>query len=88
MNENCPHCSYLIQKGSGYFVISWFINYILSSLVIMPVFLVLILVGTSYFLMIAVPLLILILLQPFMIRFSRLLWIHLDYNLAQSKKSP
>ncbi len=86
MNETCSECGFLLQKGSGYFVMSWFINYILSGFIVMPVFLILIVMGFPYGVFIGIPLLILILIQPFMIRFSRLLWIHLDYQVEQSKR--
>lgn len=86
MNEKCPECGFILQRGSGYFVMSWFINYILSGLIVMPIFLILIVMGFSFAVFMIVPLVILILMQPFMIRFSRLLWIHLDYQVEQSKK--
>lgn len=86
MHEKCEHCGYQLQKGSGYFVMSWFINYILSGFIVMPVFLALILLHYSYTVFIGVPLLLLLLLQPWMIRFSRLLWIHMDFFVEQSKK--
>ena len=87
MNVECSHCSYLFQRESGYFVMSWFINYILSGFIVMPVFLLLIVLGFSYSVFITTPLLILVLIQPFMIRFSRLLWMNLDYKVEQSKKN-
>lgn len=85
MNEKCPDCDFLLQKGSGYFVMSWFLNYILSGFIVMPVFLILVVMGYSYSVFIGIPLLILLLIQPFMIRFSRLLWIHMDYQVERSK---
>jgi len=87
MNESCPECGYTLQRGSGYFVMSWFINYILSGFIVMPVFLALVILRFSYPVFIGLPLLLLLLLQPFMIRFSRLLWIHMDYQVEQSKKN-
>ncbi len=86
MNLACQNCGYIFQKGSGYFVMSWFLNYILSGFIVMPVFLILVLKNYSAWVFIGVPLLILILIQPFMIRFSRLIWIHLDYKVSASKK--
>jgi len=86
MNFACSHCAYAFQKGSGYFVMSWFLNYILSGFVVMPLFLILVLKNFSALIFIGLPLLLLILIQPFMIRFSRLLWIHLDYKISSAKK--
>ncbi len=86
MNLLCSECGYAFQKGSGYFVMSWFLNYILSGFVVMPVFLILVLKGFSSFIFIGIPLLLLILIQPFMIRFSRLIWIQLDYKVSSAKK--
>lgn len=86
MNEKCPTCDFQLQQGSGYFVMSWFMNYILSGFIVMPVFLILILMRYSYSVFIGVPLLLLLLIQPFMIRFSRLLWMHMDYHVELSKR--
>ena len=52
----------------------------------MPIFLILVLKNYSTPLFIGIPLVILIFIQPFMIRFSRLIWIHLDYKVSSAKK--
>jgi len=86
MYPRCHHCQYLFKKGSGYFVGSLVINYTLCAIFLMPIFLALVIADKSPWLVIGLPLFLLLLFQPWMVRTSRLLWIHLDYQLSNAKK--
>jgi uncharacterized protein (DUF983 family) len=85
MHRCCLHCQYLFKKGSGYFIGSLVINYTICAILLMPIFLALVIADKSPGIVIGVPLFLLLVLQPFMIRWSRLLWIHIDYRFQTAK---
>lgn len=78
MNERCPHCGRPFERESGYFLMSIFIGYLLSGVALLPILGVALLFRPPWYVYVAVSGVALLLLSPFVFRFSRVLWLHLD----------
>lgn len=78
MRETCPVCGIRFERESGYFMMSVFIGYILSLLVILPICITLYLRQAPVIWYVMATALILGVLSPFIFRYARILWLHLD----------
>jgi uncharacterized protein (DUF983 family) len=78
MNERCPLCGVRLERETGYFMMSVFIGYILSLLVVLPVLLALYLMNASIVWYLVGATVTLFLLSPLIFRYGRILWMHLD----------
>jgi uncharacterized protein (DUF983 family) len=88
MHENCPVCGIDFEREHGFFMMSIFIGYILGFIVVVPPLIILFLLDApvvAYFLLSAA---ILIPLSPFIFRYSRILWLHLDELLDPRSVTP
>ncbi|MEW6056605.1 MAG: DUF983 domain-containing protein [Bdellovibrionota bacterium] len=78
MNSNCPTCGFKFEREPGYFTGAMAFSYIIGFFTILPTFLWMIYSGNSLFYWIAVPSAELIILSPWIYRYSRLLWLYAD----------
>jgi uncharacterized protein (DUF983 family) len=78
MNKNCPECGLLYERESGYFLNAMFVAYVIGFVIFAPLALVLYFLQVSalWFSVILVGLI--LLLWPFIFRYSRVLWMHVD----------
>lgn len=78
MNERCPQCAVLFRREPGYFLGAMYYSYGMCVLAIAPLCVSLWALGAS---LEAIGLAALgqsILLTPFLFRYSRTLWMHMD----------
>lgn len=80
MNVTCPNCHYKFEKEAGYFLGSLSITYIISFFVILPLFLILLFTGQPLYVVAGIPTGIAIIMNPFIRRIARLIWIWVDFK--------
>ena len=81
MNEHCPHCNLKFGREDGYFLGAMGVSYVLGLPVIFTIILVLnnfLLQDWPLYQTFIVSLLLYLPLIPSVVRYSRILWIHLD----------
>jgi uncharacterized protein (DUF983 family) len=88
MNPGCPACGEVFEKESGYFVGAMIASYFLGVFLALPVLLLSIFrfdleAAWAIGLCIAQTLL----MQPFLFRYSRILWIQLEARLTHAAKA-
>jgi uncharacterized protein (DUF983 family) len=88
MNDRCPVCGLQFDREQGYFLGAMIVSYLLS----IPILLLLMVVcwwltGWPWPRLTLVAWLTFILLVPTMVRFSRVLWIHLDRSIDPDRES-
>ena len=85
MHEHCPVCGIKYEREEGYFMMSIFFGYLLGgAAAILPIILLLYL-KASILWHVATVSIILILLSPFIFRYARGMWLHLDELLDPHK---
>lgn len=87
MHRTCPVCGVQFERESGYFLNAMFFAYALGFLIIVPTALYLYLRGTTTLQFSAVISAELLLLWPFVFRYSRILWMHADQLLDPRPRS-
>jgi len=82
MNPRCPECGLPFLREAGYFLGAMYVSYGLGMLTVLPVG-VLLAVVLHWPLAIVIPLVVLqtILSMPLFLRFSRIIWLHVDQAL-------
>jgi len=78
MNRACPSCGLQFEREQGYFVGAMYFSYALAILLVLPVVLGMLMLGFSaapIYLMGTVTLLV---LSPWLFRYSRVLWMYVD----------
>jgi len=85
MNPKCPSCATVFEKESGYFIGAMIASYFLGVFLAFPVLLALVFYfKISMELAIGATILQTFLLQPFLFRYSRILWIRIEHQLTQA----
>ncbi len=87
MNEKCPVCGYTFGREAGYFTGAMYFSYTLGLVFIFAIFGVLwLLFSTDTFGQVAVLVVVAsglyLLTVPLVYRYSRVLWMHLDWRLG------
>jgi uncharacterized protein (DUF983 family) len=79
MNSRCSQCGLPFLREAGYFLGAMYVSYFLGVLTVLPVGLLLALV-LEWPLIVVIPLVILqtVLFMPLFLRFSRVIWLHVD----------
>jgi uncharacterized protein (DUF983 family) len=79
MNPSCPVCGLAFLREAGYFLGAMYVSYGLGVVTILPVG-VLLAVVLEWPLTIVLPLVVIqaIVSMPFYLRFSRIIWLHVD----------
>ena len=79
MNERCPVCGLKFVREAGYFLGAMYVSFLFTILVVSALVGAMWLgVGWSYERSLIGALIVYLLFVPFIIRYSRVLWIHLD----------
>lgn len=81
MNETCPFCSLKFEKEQGYFTGAMAISYIIGFFAILPALLMLLFFDAPVWMIVGIPALILTVLAPFTVRWSRLVWLYIDHRI-------
>lgn len=88
MNSQCPHCGEIFEKESGYFVGAMIASYFLGVFLALPVLLLAIFrfeLDVAWVVTLCVGQT--LLMQPFLFRYSRLLWIQIEAKLTRVVKA-
>ena len=78
MNPRCPVCSLEFEREQGYFVGAMYFSYALALAAVLPLIVAMLILGFGAGAIYLASLLFLVALAPFVFRYSRVLWIHLD----------
>ena len=78
MRETCPVCGIEYEREHGFFMMSIFIGYILGFIAAVPFLIILFLLDAPIYTYFVVSAIILFPLAPFIFRYSRIIWLHLD----------
>ncbi|MCL4869331.1 MAG: DUF983 domain-containing protein [Anaerolineae bacterium] len=78
MHENCPVCGIQYEREEGYFMMSIFIGYVLGGAAALPTILLLLWLQAGLWVHIVVVSLVLLLCSPFIFRYARAIWLHID----------
>ena len=79
MNERCPVCGLKFVREAGYFLGAMYVSFLFTVLVVSAlVGAMWLAAGWSYEHSLIGALIVYLLFVPFIIRYSRVLWIHLD----------
>lgn len=81
MRRKCQSCGYIYERESGYFLGAMIFSYALGAFGVVPTFVIGVMVlRASIFDVTAAGCLQVLLLFPFLFKYSRLVWMHLDYR--------
>src|SRR3954471_21962507 len=81
MAKDCPVCHFKYEREHGYYMGAMVLSYVFSSFSVIPTFIIgVMLLNANVFAVIAVASLQIILLVPFLLKYSRLIWIYLDHR--------
>jgi uncharacterized protein (DUF983 family) len=88
MYKDCPRCGVHYERETGYFLNAMFFAYVIGFLIIAPTALYLYIRGTSTFWFTIIISAELLLLWPWIFRYSRILWLHVDQLLDPRPNAP
>lgn len=78
MHAECPVCGIHFEREEGYFMMSVFIGYVISTALAVPLIVVCYVQRAPVWWYVGSNVLLLTLLSPFIFRYSRMIWLHLD----------
>lgn len=87
MYPDCPNCGIHYERETGYFLNAMFFAYVIGFLILAPTMLYLYIRGVSTVWFSVIVSAELILLWPWVFRYSRVLWMHVD-QLLDPRRSP
>jgi uncharacterized protein (DUF983 family) len=87
MYPDCPNCGIHYERESGYFLNAMFFAYVIGFLILAPTMLFLYFRQVSTLVFTVVVSAELLLLWPWVFRYSRILWLHLD-QLIDARRPP
>lgn len=88
MNEHCPNCGIDYEREHGFFMMAIFVGYVLGFVAVVPILIILFLLDASILAYFIVSAIALIPLSPFIFRYSRIIWLHLDELLDPRPVTP
>lgn len=80
-HADCPVCDLHYEREAGFFLMSIFIAYLLDGLVLVPLVISMFRAGVPVATNIAIGLAVMLIVTPFSYRYSRILWLHIDWFL-------
>lgn len=87
MNPSCSVCGLRFEREAGYFLGAMYFSYTLGVLTVFPVAVVLaLIVGLSVPAVIAIGVVQTLVSLPVFFRYSRILWLHMDFLLDPTNK--
>lgn len=81
MHSHCPECDLDFEREEGYYTGAMVTNYVMATVLIMPLWLVMVLTGMDFWMSIGVVAVLLVVLVPVFFRISRAIWLHVDFSL-------
>ena len=78
MNPRCPACGLEFEREQGYFVGAMYFSYALALAEVLPLIVAMLLLGFGAAPIYIACCLVLVVSAPFLFRYSRVIWIHLD----------
>lgn len=78
MNRLCPHCGIQFEREPGYFLMSIFVGYVLHFIILGPIALFIYFQDLMQMNVIIFLGILVILIEPWVFRYSRVLWLHVD----------
>lgn len=78
MHDQCPRCGIVYEREQGFFMNAIFFGYILGFLAILPLNILLYIYEAPPVWFLVGTILLLTLISPLVLRYSRALWMHLD----------
>lgn len=89
MNTHCPECGIPFERETGFFLMSIYFAYAVDVLVVAPFIVWSVIHKLPIWLLLGGMAVALLLLSPFTLRFTRVLWLHLDelFDPRRSDKS-
>lgn len=87
MYADCPHCGIHFERETGYFLNAMFFAYVIGFLILAPTMLYLYFQHVSTLWFTIVVTVETLLLWPWVFRYSRVLWLHMD-QLIDPRKPP
>lgn len=85
MNEACPVCGMKFEREEGYYTGAMFINWLIIVFLIGPVWVTMFFTGVGFWTTFTVTAILLIVLTPFIIQYSRAIWLYLDFYVFHSE---
>ena len=89
MHDTCPHCAYQFEREPGYFTGAMFASYTLAVPILFVIFMVL----WNFFshtwpltFNLLVTFIVFLPLVPLIFRYSRVIWMHVDWKLDPGKQ--
>ena len=78
MRESCDHCGLVYEREPGYFTGAMYASYFLGIFITLPVWMFLLLGGSTLSLVLIVGIGMVVLLTPVSFHYSRVFWMHID----------
>ena len=78
MHDECSQCRFAFNREEGYFTNAMVISYGFGAVAVLPLFLVLAAKSLPVWQVLGIPCLVLLVMAPFSVRYSRLLLLHTD----------
>ena len=85
MYEYCPECNFKYEREPGYYTGAMFINWFLVIFTTGPIWITMMFTGQPLWKIMTITTILLILQTPFIIQYSRIIWLYLDYHLFDNK---
>lgn len=86
MHRDCPHCGIHFERETGYFLNAMFFAYVIGFLILAPSMLYLYFTQASTLVFTIVVTAETLLLWPWIFRYSRVLWLHVDQLIDPRQK--
>ena len=88
MNAACPSCGLAFEREAGQNWGAMVLSYAFGGMIAFPLCFALLMNRAPIFVAVAVPTLVLAVIAPFSVRFSRLIWTHVMYSLHPPQGGP
>lgn len=82
IHRRCPHCNYNFHPEPGFYLGAMAISFLITAMLTVPPMVVLKLMNVDIALLVAFPFLEFLFLGTFLMFYSRVLWLHLEYRLT------
>ena len=76
-NEVCEVCGITFEREPGYFLMGIFFGYVLNAIIFLPITVGLYIAGATLPAYIGIVIAIIV-LSPFILRYARVIWLHVD----------
>jgi uncharacterized protein (DUF983 family) len=85
MHAQCPECRLVFEREQGYFLGATSFSYIFGFIAILPILLYMLWRQAPLIWTVALPGIFLCILSPALFKYSRLVWLHLDFRFSPSE---